>query len=70
MGIEQTEPKLTKAEVQWLRDKIGNMAQVIQSNAEYVKNDQGVDPEGAMSDILLAVKQIRDTLDNMWNSAE
>jgi len=70
MGIEQIEPKLTKAEVQWLRDKIGNMAQVIQSNAEYVKNDQGVDPEGAMSDILVAVKKIEDVLDNMWDSAK
>ena len=67
--IEQIEPKLTKAEVQWLRDKIGNMAQVIQQNAEYVKDDNNIDPDGAVSDILMASNSIKKVLDELWNKA-
>lgn len=64
------EPKLNKAEVQWLRDKIGNMVQVIQQNAEYVKEDYKIDPAYAISDILTASNSIKNTLDELWNKAK
>lgn len=58
MHVPEKKPKLSREEINWLRHRIGNPLQVVQSIGSLSR----LEDEGLGDDLLKAVSDIHDTL--------